>query len=214
MTAQVLANISFSGAGLSKLPARAIVEQLYERDIYDIYERGLENFYERDLDDLHERSLSDPYSKFLDMRSDDELSLFRRASRCSSSPSPTRGYVDVEMDDAKLLPKGRGGIETTGVCGCTAVGVVGSKGLVVAHVGPGDQASIRKLSALALQVGSPAKSIIYAPTERGRMMDPKEVENIKRALGHIVPTVTPYAFVPGGHMKILSISGAAQISWR
>ena len=214
VTSQVLVNISFRGARLSRLPARAIVGQLCERDVYDTYERDLENFNERNLDNLYERSPPDLYGKLLDTRSDDEPSSPRRASRCSRSPSPTRGYVAVDMDEAKLIPRGRGGIETTGVCGCTAVGIVGSRGLVVAHVGPADEASIRKLGDLALQVSSPAESVIYAPMERGQIMDPKEVDNIKRALGDIVPTVIPYAYVEGGHMKVLSISGAGQICWR
>ena len=117
------------------------------------------------------------------------------------------------MDDARLAPRGHG-IETTGICGCTAVGVVGAKGSVVAHVGPGDQASIRKLSALVMQIGGPAQAVVYAPTENGRMMDPGEVSNIQRALGHVVPKVTPYEFRAGAHQKILTISTSGSISWR
>lgn len=119
------------------------------------------------------------------------------------------------MGSAKLLslPASGKGIETTGICGCNAVGVIGKEGIVVAHVSPSEQGAIAKMNSLLVQVGTPAKAVVYPATEKGKIMDEQEVSNIKRTLGHIVLEVKPYEFKPG-NMNVLEISTAGQVMWK
>ena len=67
------------------------------------------------------------------------------------------------------------------------------------------------LKGLLLKVGSPAKATIYAPSTAG----PSELSNIKRALGHIVPTVQPYTFVDGAMTTYeLRVTSHGAMSWK
>ncbi|MCJ1284071.1 hypothetical protein MMC26_003402 [Xylographa opegraphella] len=234
--ANVQAYVSSPGAGYSRLPVRAIGEKLYERDvdgfykrdINDLYERDIDNLFERNFDNLYEPDVADFYERDLDNLYERALSrLSPRASGSGSgsgsssyrTASPHVGYIQVKMNDAKFLPlpTQQQGIETSAICGCTGVAVIGNKGIVVAHVGPGDKSSVQKLSAYMQQVGSPARAVIYTPVERGRLMDPKELANIKRALGHIVPVVRQYNFVEGDEAAvmadILMVTAAGTVSW-
>ncbi|MCJ1411390.1 hypothetical protein MMC19_005479 [Ptychographa xylographoides] len=186
---------------------------LYEREFDSLYERDSVDFYERDVDDLYERALSPLLPR---AGTSGSRSSGSRSSSCRT-PSPRPGFIQVKMGEAKLLPlpSQMQGIETTGICGCTGVAIIGGKGVVVAHIGPGDKAPIQQLSAYALQVGSPARSVIYAPTEHGQLMDPKEVTSIQHALGHIVPVVNRYAFAEGptAAARVLMVTRAGAVSW-
>ncbi|MCJ1476852.1 hypothetical protein MMC13_005521 [Lambiella insularis] len=201
------------GAGLSRLLVRAIDEKPdqqffddhYERDLYDLCERDNKDFFGQAIDgtDLFPRADS-PHSP--------------RGSTCSGSrsrtPSPRFDWIQVRMGKAMLLPlpTRESGIETTGICGCTGVAVVGREGIAVAHVAPGDSAAIREIGTLSLRVGPTAVAYIYAPAEREQFMDQQEVNRIRGALGRIVPTVIPYPFIPGS-MRQLAVSSSGSVYW-
>ena len=130
-------------AGITGLPDASFAEGLYERDVDDGYERFYGSLHARDASALYEQGPEAlPKRTPASVPSVDEIAaLLPRAGNSRSgsgtkasksrSVTPRPGWPLVSMGQAKFIMLGEGqGIETSGVLGCIAVGVVGSKGIV------------------------------------------------------------------------------------